>query len=131
MCVRREAIWQVGLFDETYHMYVEEIDWSKRIVSAGWRAYCVPRAVITHFGGQSTGQIKTNSFINLWRSRYQFYRKYYPPLKLWLAGQIVQLGMRRRERDDRQAVAQGRLTTAESSARQAGYRQIVKIWQGR
>jgi hypothetical protein len=131
MCIRREAIQQAGLLDEAYHMYVEEIDWSKRIISAGWRACCVPTARITHLGGQSTGQVKLNSFINLWRSRYRFYRKYYNPLKLWLAGQIVQLGMRRRQRAALVAAAQGSLGQAERMAWQAGYQEIINIWQGR
>ena len=85
MCVRREAIEQVGFLDEAYHMYVEEVDWGKRIVAAGWKAYCLPQAKITHYGGQSTEQKKTDSFLNLWRSRYHFYRKHYGPLRIWLA----------------------------------------------
>ena len=51
MCIRREAIQQAGLLDEAYHMYVEEVDWSRRIRLAGWEAYCVPAAVVTHLGG--------------------------------------------------------------------------------
>jgi GT2 family glycosyltransferase len=129
MCVRREAIQQVGLLDEQYHMYVEEIDWSKRIVSAGWEAYCVPAAVVTHLGGQSTGQVKVNSFVNLWTSRYQFYCKHYSPLKVWLARHIVQAGMRRHATCDIEAAKRGVLTGAELSERLASYKQIINIWQ--
>ena len=131
MCVRGEAIRQVGLLDERYRMYVEEIDWSKRIAAAGWAAYCVPAAQITHFGGQSTGQVRLSSFINLWTSRYQFYRKYYNPLKLWLAGQIVRLGMRRKARHDARAVARGELSQSELAQRLSGYEQVINIWQGK
>jgi GT2 family glycosyltransferase len=131
MCVRREAIQQVGLLDERYHMYVEEIDWSKRIVSAGWAAYCVPAARITHLGGQSTGQIQMNSFINLWRSRYRFYRQYYKPFKVWLAAQIVRLGMRRQAALASQAAARGELSQAELTQRLSGYEQVIKIWQAK
>jgi len=130
MGVRREAIQQVGLLDEGYHMYVEEVDWSRRIVSAGWQAYCVPQAVVTHFGGQSTGQIKTDSFINLWTSRHRFYQKYYPPLKLWLARQIVTRGMRRQARQDQAAAAQGNLSPAALAERLATYQHVINIWQG-
>jgi GT2 family glycosyltransferase len=131
MCVRREAIQQAGLMDEGYHMYVEEIDWSRRIRLAGWQAYCVPTAVVTHFEGQSTGQVKTSSFINLWRSRYRFYQKYYSRLKLGLAGRLVQIGMRRRAAADIKAAAQGRLNEAERLERLASYRQVINIWQGK
>jgi len=129
MLVRREAIMQAGLLDEQYHMYVEEVDWSKRITRAGWRAYCVPTALITHFGGQSTGQIKADSFINLWRSRYKFYRKFYHPLKIELARQLVRFGMRRNATRDRQLAARGQLTPTELNERLAAYRQINNIWQ--
>jgi hypothetical protein len=131
IAVKREAIQQVGLLDEQYHMYIEEIDWSKRIVSAGWQAYCAPAAIITHLGGQSTGQIKIDSFINLWTSRYQFYQKHYHPLKVWLAQQIVRIGINRRARLDQQSAEQGKLSAGELSERLTGYRHVVQIWQGR
>lgn len=130
MCVRREAIEQVGLLDEQYYMYVEEIDWSKRIVSTGWAAYCVPQAVITHYGGQSTGQVRLNSFINLWAGRYRFYRRYYHPLKLVAARWIVRAGLARRAAGDRRAAARGEINPAELAGRLAAYRQVVKLWQG-
>ncbi len=96
MMVRAEAIQQLGFLDESYRMYVEEVDWAKRIKAAGWQAYCVPSARIVHLGGQSTGQIKANSFTNLWRSRQRFYRRYYSGWKYRLASKIVQAGMNRK-----------------------------------
>ena len=131
MCLRREAIQQAGLLDEGYHMYVEEVDWSRRLRLAGWEAYCVPAAVVTHLGGQSTGQVKMSSFVNLWRSRYRFYGKYYSPLKVWLARQIVYAGMGRKARADLQAVHQGHLPASELEKRLAGYLQVKTIWQGK
>jgi GT2 family glycosyltransferase len=128
MGVRREAIAQVGLLDEQYHMYVEEVDWSKRIVAAGWRAYCVPSARITHWGGQSTGQVRISSLLSLWASRYRFYRKHYGPLKVWLAGKIVQWGMVRKIG---QAVENPALTEAERAELTAAYRQVINLWQGK
>ncbi len=130
MAVRREAIQQVGLLDERYRMYVEEVDWGKRIVAAGWAAYCVPQAVITHYGGQSSEQVKMGSFLNLWCSRYQFYRRHYGPLKLWLARQIVRVGMRRRMKQETEATQADRLGQAEVAERLAGYETVIKIWQG-
>ncbi|NJN95967.1 MAG: glycosyltransferase family 2 protein, partial [Anaerolineales bacterium] len=131
MCVRREAIQAVGLLDEQYKMYVEEVDWSKRMAAAGWPAYCVPAARITHFGGQSTGQVKMSSFINLWTSRAQFYHKHYHPLKVWLAAQVVRLGLQRLADQDTQAASRGELNQAELAERLVGYRQVINIWQGK
>lgn len=130
MAVRREAIQQVGLLDERYQMYVEEVDWSKRIVAAGWAAYCVPDAVITHYGGQSSGQVKMGSLLNLWRSRYQFYRKHYTPPTVWLARQIVRAGMGRRMRQAIEAAQADRLNQAELAERLAGYEKVIQIWKG-
>lgn len=131
MCVRREAIQQVGLLDDQYHMYVEEVDWSRRIVGAKWEAYCVPTAKVTHYGGASTGQIKTDSSVNLWRSRYRFYRTYYPLWKRKLAAGIVQLGLNRRLRQNQLALQQGQLRLTEYQAWQQAYQQIIEIWQGK
>jgi GT2 family glycosyltransferase len=122
LCARREAIQAVGLLDEQYHMYVEEVDWSRRIMDAGWQAYCLPSAVVTHLGGQSTGQIKINSFLNLWTSRYRFYNKYYSSLKVWTARQIVRLGMERKIRQEKQLPAAGH------EERLAAYRRVINIW---
>lgn len=116
MLVRREAIHQVGLMDESYHMYVEEVDWSWRIKAAGWQAYCVPTAHITHFEGQSTRQIKAESFVNLWHSRYQFYRKYYRGLHFQAARALVVAGMKRNMK-----------TNPEQAET---FRKVQAIWQG-
>lgn len=131
LCARREAIQQAGLLDEGYPMYVEEVDWSRRIASAGWEAYCVPEAVVTHLGGQSTGQARLESFINLWAGRYRFYRRSYHPVKVWLAGWIVRLGMQRKAAGDLEAAGRGDLSRAELAGRALAYRQVIDIWQGR
>lgn len=128
MCVRREAIEQVGLLDEQYHMYVEEVDWSKRIQAAGWEAYCVPAAKVIHLGGQSSTQIQTSSFANLWTSRRRFYGQHYSPLKVWLARQIVNLGMRRLAGQAIEAAQRGELDQAALAERLRGYSQVTAIW---
>jgi N-acetylglucosaminyl-diphospho-decaprenol L-rhamnosyltransferase len=96
MLLRREVIEQTGLFDEQFHMYCEEIDWSLRIHKAGWQIYTVPTAHITHLEGKSSKQIRPQSTVNLWTSRLKLYKKHYPPFKFAVARQLVQLGMRRR-----------------------------------
>jgi len=96
MLLRREVILQTGMFDERFHMYCEEIDWSWRIQRAGWRIYCVPAAHVVHLGGQSTGQVRPRSIIDLWTSRLQLFDKYYPNWKKTLAKGIIRVGMRRK-----------------------------------
>jgi N-acetylglucosaminyl-diphospho-decaprenol L-rhamnosyltransferase len=128
MWVRAEAIEQAGLLDERFHMYAEEVDWCQRMVSAGWAAYCVPTATVTHYGGQSTTQVESQSFVNLWTSRRRFYGKHYGPLKVWLAAQIVRLGMARKASQDREAARRGELTPKTLADRQQYYDRVVKIW---
>jgi N-acetylglucosaminyl-diphospho-decaprenol L-rhamnosyltransferase len=48
MCVRRSALEQVGPLDEGYFLYVEDIDWARRMHEAGWEVYYVPQARIKH-----------------------------------------------------------------------------------
>jgi len=93
--LRREVISQVGMFDERFHLYCEEIDWAMRIHADGWRVVCVPAAEVVHFGGQSTSQVRPESVRNLWHARLQLYRKHYAPLKKMLAFSIVRAGMNR------------------------------------
>jgi hypothetical protein len=117
MMVRWETTQDVGLFDEAFHMYCEEIDWCMRIRRAGWEIFCVPQAEVVHHEGQSTQQIRSASFVNLWRSRRRLYDKHYHPLKRWLARQWVRAGMERQLRATRQQAASGQLDEHEAAAR--------------
>ena len=98
MMVRTEAITQVGLMDEEYHMYCEEIDWCWRMRRAGWHALCVPTAEVIHHAGQSTAQVRIPSFENLWVSRARLYTHHHGPIKRGLARMLVRAGIRRRMR---------------------------------
>ena len=98
MMVRTEAAAQVGLMDEGYHMYCEEIDWCWRMRRAGWRALCVPAARVIHHAGRSTAQVPVPSFVNLWTSRARLYGRHHGPLTRRVARALVRAGMRRRMR---------------------------------
>ncbi|BCX05538.1 MAG: glycosyl transferase [Candidatus Roseilinea sp.] len=89
MFARVEAIRQVGLLDEGFEMYAEEVDWAMRMRKAGWEIWCVPQAVVTHYGGASSGQAGERAERLKWRSRQRYYRKHYTPLKRWLAMRLV------------------------------------------
>lgn len=93
MMLRREVIEQTGMFDEQFFMYCEEIDWAWRIHKAGWDVRCVPAARITHLSGQSTGQARPQSVINLWTSRLRLYHKHHPAWKAALARLMIATGM--------------------------------------
>ena len=96
MLVRADVVAATGGFDESFHMYCEEIDWGWRIRQAGWEIYAVPAAEIVHYGGESTRQIPAQSLINLWGSRAQLYERQYGRFKTRLAAWLVEKGMRRK-----------------------------------
>lgn len=96
MMLKREVLLDVGLFDEDFFMYCEEVDWAWRIQRHGWRILCVPQAHVTHLGAQSTSQVRPWSLINLWQSRLLLYDKHYPGWKRRLARQLLIWGMKRK-----------------------------------
>lgn len=96
MMLRREVIQQTGGFDEKYFMYCEEVDWAWRIKRAGWRVMCAPDAHVIHLSGQSTGQAKSRSIINLWTSRLILYETIHPRWKNRLARRMIAYGMARK-----------------------------------
>jgi GT2 family glycosyltransferase len=77
MLVRREAIAQVGLMDESYFVYSEEADWCYRFSQVGWRRVFTPSARIVHLdgGAKSTSQIHTKMFVQLQKSSMIYHRK--------------------------------------------------------
>lgn len=55
MIIRREVFEGVGLLDEGYFMYFEEVDLCRRAQAAGWPCWYVPGSRIVHLVGQSSG----------------------------------------------------------------------------
>jgi GT2 family glycosyltransferase len=76
LILRRAALDQVGLLDESYFLYTEEVDLCYRLAQAGWTCWWVPAAVVTHYGAASTRQAAEAMYAQLYRSKVQFYRKF-------------------------------------------------------
>jgi GT2 family glycosyltransferase len=75
LLIRREALNTVGLLDEDYFMYSEEVDLCYRLKRSGWSLYWVPQARVIHYGGQSTKQVAAKMFLQLYRAKVQYFRK--------------------------------------------------------
>jgi len=127
LLLRWEALDQVGLLDEGYFMYVEEVDLCYRLKQAGWEVWHVPAARVVHYSGQSTRQLAERMFVELHRSRYRFFHHYYSPAFCWVHRRIVRLGLWRRARQDRRAQREGRITAEELAGRLAAYREILAM----
>lgn len=94
MLARAEVIRQVGLMDESFFMYAEEIDWCIRVKRQGWQVYCVPAARIVHHSGSSTQQNRSAMRDVLWQSRFRLFRKHYSPAFNLAAHLLVAVGRR-------------------------------------
>jgi len=77
LLVRQEVIEQVGLMDEQFFMYCEEVDWEYRMKNAGWKIYFYPFARIIHYWGASTAPNKQQFNLIQWQSNYKYIRKHY------------------------------------------------------
>jgi len=60
--VRKEAIEQVGLMDETYFVYGDDQDWCYRFREAGWKVMFTPKPQIIHYRGQTTKKQRSGDF---------------------------------------------------------------------
>lgn len=89
MLVRREAIAQAGLLDETYFMYGEDIDWAYQIKLNGWKIYYNPAVTITHVK-RAASRASGKAQIEFYRAMDIFYKKYYAErTPFWLHGLIM------------------------------------------
>ncbi|MGH7554003.1 MAG: glycosyltransferase family 2 protein [Longimicrobiales bacterium] len=86
LLIRRKAFDDVGGFDTSYFMYYEEVDFCFRLKSAGWEVHFVPMAKVTHVGGASTSQRRTEMTLQHYDSTVRYYRRHYhgPRLVTWL-----------------------------------------------
>jgi hypothetical protein len=89
MLVRREAIAQAGLLDETYFMYGEDLDWSYQIKAKGWKIYYNPAVTVTHVK-RAASRHSLKAKVEFYRAMDIFYRKFYAAqTPFWLHGLVV------------------------------------------
>jgi N-acetylglucosaminyl-diphospho-decaprenol L-rhamnosyltransferase len=77
MLCRREAIADVGLLDEGYWLYMEDLDWCHRFWDAGWKVFYDPAGVALHVKGASSGgRRRPKQEIAFHRGMARFYRRF-------------------------------------------------------
>jgi len=91
MMIRREAIEQVGLLDEDFFMYGEDVEWCYRIQKAGWKVFYYSDAEIIHLGGQSSESVKVEMSIEALKSMNLFFKKRYGPIYAWTHRSLILL----------------------------------------
>lgn len=83
LAFRRAALQQVGLFDESFPLYFNDVDLCYRLKRQGWRIVFEPRAKVTHHHGHSTRQVRGRAVLESHRSLIRFYRKHYAGRVCW------------------------------------------------
>jgi N-acetylglucosaminyl-diphospho-decaprenol L-rhamnosyltransferase len=80
MLCRAEAVREVGLLDEGYWLYMEDLDWCHRFWDAGWKVFYEPRGVALHVkGGSSAARRAPRQEIAFHRGMGRFYRRFEAP----------------------------------------------------
>lgn len=127
MLVRPETVAQIGLLDESFFMYTEEIDWCYRIRQNGWAIWQVPAAYVTHVGGAATGQFRARMLIALHESRMRFFRKHYTSSFVFWHRTIVRAGMLRMMLLVWRDYLSGTLTRKDLAIRLATYGRVMQL----
>ncbi len=93
MIIRREVIEEIGMMDEGFFLYFEEVDFFQRAAKAGWQTWYVPESVVMHIEGASTGIKSTRRRPEYWyESRRRYLVKHYGVLALILADLLWSIG---------------------------------------
>jgi len=79
LMIRREVIDQIGLLDERFFMYGEELDWCLRAKQAGWQIMYVPHGQVIHYKGECSKSNRRRALYEYHRSMYLFHKKHFAP----------------------------------------------------
>ncbi|UOR05884.1 glycosyltransferase [Hymenobacter aerilatus] len=93
MLMRRQALDEVGLLDEDYFMYGEDIDLSYRLTQGGWKNYYYPGTRIIHYKGESTRRTSINYVFVFYRAMVIFAGKHFAPGKASVFSLLLNLAI--------------------------------------
>ncbi|MEL6989147.1 MAG: glycosyltransferase, partial [Bacteroidota bacterium] len=77
MCLRKSVLDEIGLLDETFFMYGEDIDLSYRVIKAGYKNYYFPDTTIIHYKGESTKKGSLNYVKVFYNAMIIFAKKHF------------------------------------------------------
>jgi GT2 family glycosyltransferase len=97
MLVRGTVVREVGLLDETYFMYGEDLDWAYRIKQYGWAIMYVPSVVIHHYKRASSRQRPFRSIRAFYDAMRVFHRKHYAATTPALLNLLIEAGITLKE----------------------------------
>lgn len=94
MLCRRSALDQLGLFDEGFWMYMEDLDLCYRFAEAGWITWYEPTVKVIHIKAGTSGSLRSLRLNYAFHyGMFRFYRKHYAPTRTRLANSLIYLGI--------------------------------------
>ncbi|MFV0590589.1 MAG: glycosyltransferase [Draconibacterium sp.] len=93
MLMRKETLDKVGLLDETFFMYGEDIDLSYRIQQGGYKNYYFPETTIIHYKGESTKKGSLNYVKVFYNAMVIFARKHFPGNRAGIFAILIHLAI--------------------------------------
>jgi GT2 family glycosyltransferase len=96
LLLRRQALEEVGLFDEGFFIYSEEVDLQLRLRRAGWEVHYFPAVTVVHHESQFSAELPERRINEMWRSRHRYWRKHHstPGARLAALSTGIQYGLR-------------------------------------
>jgi GT2 family glycosyltransferase len=94
MLIRRKALDEVGLFDEGFWMYMEDLDLCYRFAQAGWATWYEPDVTIVHVKAGTSGRVRKPRLDYAFHyGMYRFYRKHYAATRSPIFNGVVYAGI--------------------------------------
>jgi N-acetylglucosaminyl-diphospho-decaprenol L-rhamnosyltransferase len=124
LALRRDAVTEVGGFDESYFMYNEEVDLCVRLRKQGWEVHYAPVATVAHVGGASTSQQRAAMAEQYVRSTTAFYRRHFSRTRQMQLKAILGAALATRRVRDR-----ARLLVTYDPIRRRAVRSKLEAWQ--
>ena len=90
---RKKVLDEVGLLDETFFMYGEDIDLCYRIKKAGWSIVYYGKEKITHFKGASSKRQRPKLIYEFYRAMYIYYKKHHASESSFIVNIAVYIGI--------------------------------------
>ncbi|MBX4191201.1 MAG: glycosyltransferase family 2 protein [Candidatus Doudnabacteria bacterium] len=93
LMIKKEVVNKIGLLDEEYFMYGEDLDWCWQTKQAGYKVVYYPKSEIIHYKYGSSQSIPFKTIKMAHIAMKIFYRKYYASKYNWFFNQLVYLGI--------------------------------------
>jgi GT2 family glycosyltransferase len=89
MLIRGQALIQVGLLDEQFFMYAEDLDLCYRMKQRGWQVWYNADVTVLHYKGQSSRQRSTFANMHFYRTMRLFHDKHFRQQTFFLVNWLI------------------------------------------